>query len=663
LLLPPAIAIGVPTIVLLAPILGRFAFPPPPYHYWTPELLVRKPTVQAGYLLGVTFAVVYAVAIVLMRDERFRIPRRRALVLAAQAAVLAFVALAWIEQRNVHVPNLRRTHFTISTVIVAAVIAGGLSWLIAGNARSAAIAHMRDPLALRSRVARGTCLAIAVVATGIWLLPAIATDRNVSLQPATAFLARFAFDEAMSVLNGRSPLVNMVAYGSIWPYVTAVPLRELGATYGAFAVTMTTITGLSLLAVYALFRRVTGRALAALVLYLPFLATSLFIESTQHTSAGDTRYYPANYFGMFPLRYAGPFLLAWLTARFLDGARPHRLRLELLFLAAGLVAINNLDFGVPALGGTVAALASTAYPPERERLLALGRGIATGLAAALVAVSLLTLVRAGSLPHLGLLVRYGRVFALGGFGNLPLPGLGFHLVVTTTFVAALAVAAVRTRARRTNLVLTGMLAWSGIFGLGASAYFYAYDSHPFTLINLFSAWSLALALLVVAVVGDGWRRRRWLTPPEVAVLLGFGLMVCSVAQIPRPWSELRRLQTEVAERPMRAPAFVSAVASVTKPGERVAIVDALGHRFAREAGVVNVIPYTGLEQMDTSEQMDDILSVLQREGGLRVFVPLTNTVPPGVVEGALTDMRHHGYVIVDSWPGLVELMPAGVRMD
>lgn len=658
MLLLPAMAVAVPVIVLLAPILGHVAFPPPPYHYWTPEILVRKPTVQAGYLLTVAFVVAYAVAVVLADDARLRVIRRRMLVLVAQGISLAVIALAWIEQRDVHVDGLRRLHFTVPTVIVGGAIAGGLTWAIARGASSAAFARICDHRVLRSATARVVCLAVAALATAVWLLPAIATDRNVSLQPPeTAFLARFAFDEALSVLNGRSPLVNMVTYGSLWPYVTAVPLGALGGTYAAFTVTMTTITGISLLAVYGVFLRVTRRALVALVLYLPFLATSLFTESLQHTFAGETRYYPADYFGIFPLRYAGPFLLAWLTARFLDGARPRRLQLEFLFLAAGLVAINNLDFGVPALGGTIAAAACTTYPPERARLLRLGRAVATGLATALVVVSLVTLVRAGSLPHFGLLVRYGRVFALGGFGNRRLPGLGFHIVVSATFIAALAVAAVRTRGRRRNLVLTGMLAWSGIFGLGAGAYFYAYDSHPFSLIDLFSAWSLALLLLVVVVVRDGWRRPGWLTAPEIAVLLGFGLMICSVAQIPHPWSELRRLRTEVPVEPLRAPAVVSAVASVTRPGERVAIIDALGHRVAREAGVVDVVPYTGLEQMDTSEQMDEILAMLKREGGRRVFVPATSTVPPRVVDGAMRDMRRRGYVIVHSWPGLAELMP------
>ena len=78
----------------------------------------------------------------------------------------------------------------------------------------------------------------------------------------------------------------------------------------------------------------------ALLLYLPVLATSLFIVGGTRTS----RYTFGDYFGVFPLRYAGPFLLAWLLVRQLDGARPRRP--WPLFLVAGLCALNNAEFGL-----------------------------------------------------------------------------------------------------------------------------------------------------------------------------------------------------------------------------------------------------------------------------------------------------------------------------
>src|SRR6185503_6062185 len=86
--------------------------------------------------------------------------------------------------------------------------------------------------------------------------------------------------------------------------------------------------------------------------YLPFMATSMFRldgDPVNHSTV-------ATYHGTFPLRYAGPFFLALLTARQLErGLRPGRA--YLLFLVGGLTILNNVEFGVAGLGATVAAFA------------------------------------------------------------------------------------------------------------------------------------------------------------------------------------------------------------------------------------------------------------------------------------------------------------------
>ena len=68
----------------------------------------------------------------------------------------------------------------------------------------------------------------------------------------------------------------------------------------------------------------------------------------------DNRYGPSNLFSMFPMRYGGPYVLAWLLVRHVDRLRPRRA--SLLFLAAGLVLLNNPDFGMPAFAATLVAL-------------------------------------------------------------------------------------------------------------------------------------------------------------------------------------------------------------------------------------------------------------------------------------------------------------------
>ncbi|HMJ02952.1 MAG TPA: hypothetical protein VK506_08415, partial [Conexibacter sp.] len=340
------------------------------------------------------------------------------------------------------------------------------------------------------------------------------------------------------------------------------------------------------------------------------------------------RYAPSNLFTIFPMRYGGPYLLAWLTARHVDGARPHAV--PLLFCAAGIVALNNPEFGIAAVGATLAALLWTQAPPTRRSIGRLAGGAAVGLLGALALLSALTLVRAGSLPHLGLLLEFARIDGTEGWTLLPLPTVGFHLVVFATFVAALVVATVRAVTRAQDVLLTAMLAWSGVFGLGAGSYFVG-RSHPEVLIDLFSSWALALVLLLVVVVRAVLARpSRRPTIAEVAVLFGFGLLVCSIAQFPTPWSQVERLQDRGTERAsiyLRFPEADRFVDEGTTPGEHVLILLPISHRVAHEAGVTNVLPWVSIESMPLVSQFDDALSALSEAGGHKVFMWTGNTWP------------------------------------
>ncbi|HXE43705.1 MAG TPA: hypothetical protein VN635_00770 [Conexibacter sp.] len=644
LLALPLLALAVPLVALLAAPLGHLAFPRPGFHYWAPQLVVRKPATQAGYVLGVAFALAYggAIVVVARRRPRMRPGLRRAALAGAQALLVAFVLVCWIAQWRLVRFGGHRVYFTAPTIIVAVLLAAGLASL-ARSWDGERLVRLRARLSRRPSPAalRAACLAAALLAVVTWLLPSVWTDHGMSVVdgsgqlafPAELFGNGYYFDEANAVLDGRSPLVNMPAYGELWPYAIALPFAALGATYAAFTALMAAVTGVGLLAVYGVMRRLAG-SLLGLALFLPFVATSFFIE------LGDTtwRYSPGSYYGVFPLRYAGPYLLAWLTLRHAERARPRRAGTVLLFLAGGLVLLNNLDFGAAGVAGTLVALAIARRPP-RLRLLAVDAG--AGLALALALVSALTLARAGTLPHLGELVRYGRVFVDGGYGNVALRGLGWHVVLTLTFLGALATAAVRVAHDAPQRPLTAMLAWSGVFGLGASAYFYAYRSHPDVLLDVFSAWGLALALLTLVVLRSERARRGLPAAPALLVLLGFGLTVCSLAQVPRPWSEVRRIASPSGvARPLALATMADVVRERTRPHEPVVILSQVGHRVAREAGVVNVAPYPGAGQMPSREQLDETLALLRREGGRTIFV--AQQLPLGM--GAY--LRRRGYVQV-----------------
>lgn len=354
----------------------------------------------------------------------------------------------------------------------------------------------------------------------------------------------------------------------------------------------------------------------------------------------QNRLSPGSYYAAFPLRYAIPLCLAWLTARRIERGRDTAGGAWLLFVVGGLAVLNNGDFGVPALAATLAALLWSA---PRLTWASVGRLVAmaaAGIVTALGLVAALTLVRAGALPQLDRLVDYARLYTVGGLALMPIPGIfGLHLLIFLTDAAAIAVATTRRLRGASNRVLTGMLAWAGVFGLGAGCY-YVGRSHPIALEYQFSAWGLSLALLTVVAVQElATKRLRPTAVSAVVVLFGFGVMACSLAQTPTPWGQIERLSTQFVpteEQPDVQPLvpsdspkvrrFVASLADgrdhyVYKRGAPVAILLPTGHRIADAYGVVNVSPYTGLDSLETIQRVETMLAALRAAGGNTVILP------------------------------------------
>jgi len=564
-------------------------------------------------------------------------------VLAGQLATIGLLAACLVVQyRTTYGPVytrvegavIRERYFNPATLVAAAAVAAALAL----GVRSAALRERTASLLRESSSRRWGALAAATVLTVVWLLHAVNSDTSIAsvLWPVRYHL-EFTYDEAFAVVNGRTPLVDFSAqYSSLWPFLTALVLGVFGKTLLVFTIAMCTLTSLALLAVYGVLRRATRSSITALLLYVPLLATSFFAIGEASVNRGTF----GNYFGIFPLRYAGPYLLAWLVARHVE-RRSRRIGAWLLFTAAGLVLINNVDFGIAALGATAAACVWGAPQRDRRALLELLGALVAGLATAIALVAALTLIRAGELPQPARVVEYARIYGSGGYAMVPLPGpLGLHLAIYLTYVAAIGVATVRALRGAQNRVLTGMLAWAGVFGLGAASY-YVGRSQPEALRTTFSAWALALALLTYVVLRQLAREpRRRPSVAQLAVLLGFGVAVCSVVQIPLPWSQLNRIEAgptgsaAADSRPLAAPAdprmrdFVAAIADgrarfVVVRGAPVAVLATLGHRLADAYGVRNVAPYTGVDSLHTTQQVDAVIAALRNAGGNTVVLPAT----------------------------------------
>ncbi len=609
----PAALLTLALMLLLGEPLGRLLLTAPTVDFWPDALKDVKPesTEQARYLIALGGAVMVPLALFAAAWRPILRWRSDFGAFAAQLGFVAVLVAALFCQLGKFEAGIG--YFTLPTIAVALAVCLGF---VAVLRHPGALAQVRSLLGRDSRPIRWGAALLAAGATAIWLLPAIQFDSTIAnANSATSFGLLFTFDEGFSVFNGHTPLVDYAAqYGSLWPYVMAIPLHLGNGSLGSFTVAMTMVTLLAMLAIFGVIWRVCRSPVAALALYLPFLATSFFFirDGLPH------RYSFAEYFGAFPLRYAGPYFVAFLLARHLSGARPRAA--IWIFLAAGFTVLNNGDFGIPALGATVVALVAAADGPRtRGWWTQLGVEAAGGLIAAFTLVAIVTLARAGEIPDLDLLFRYARVFALAGYVMLPMPWFGFWVVIYLTFCSALAGAALMVVRRDVDRTGTGMLAWIGIFGLGIGSY-YAGRSHPEVLIALFSAWGLAVVLLVAVTTRSLARERGRPGPAQLALFAGFGLLVCSLAQFPAPWRSLEVLRERAVIESFQPAGEASFIAANSRPGEPVVLLMTLGQRASRLADVENLMPYSAIVSMPAEQQLDDTVRRLREAGGSKIFV-------------------------------------------
>lgn len=635
--LVPCALVALLAMLLLAAAVGELLFAPNadglwPRDWWaargTPE-----PAKHGRYVLAVLAPALLAGAILVgvRRAPALRPRTIRALVWASQAALLAFVALALLGQHDVVLPDPatpRPEVFGVGRLLLAAalVAAGLLAMRAEGVARRVARAVRETP---RRRL---VLLALATLIAAAWMLRAIYTDAM------SEDLGRMSWtlNDAFAVLDGRTPLVDFnPVYSKLLPYPSALALLVFGDDALTYTLSMTVLSVLALVGVFAIFRRVVRSSALGLALFVPFLAL---------TSTGlplSPLLLPA----MWPMRYGGAFLIAWLTARQLDGCRPRGA--WVVFLVGSLVAINTVEFGAAAILATIAALLAARPPRSPRALLPLAGHAAAGLLGGVVLVALFTLVRAGELPSRELFVEWPRIFTNMGWFALPVPRAGLHLAIYATFFAAAAVATVRVVRGAQDTLLTGMVAWSGVFGLVAAGY-YVGRPDELKLVSMFGAWGFALALLAVVCVRS-LAARAWRRPAlaDLLVLFGCALAVLSIGRFPQPWDELERL-TRAWPAPQYRPAAEAFIRERTAPGEPVTILLPMGHRMAYDLGLRNVAAYGLTNAIVTREQLDRVIEEARREGVHEIFVPDSTGALAGEGQTAgaqLERLAAAGYVV------------------
>lgn len=503
---------------------------------WSVEIM-PEPREEARAILALGTPILLALVVATLSTSR---PRRRSLdplIVGAQVTGAGLLVLAILEQprRSGFLPLdyfdkllLSRTNLVLGLLIGLALTAIVLRWR---RELPEHIVEIGRWFQARSWIA----LAIAILATAIWLLPAIQSDATVGESGVIAAgHIPLQGQDYFSVVNGRTPLVNYIAdYANLLPYIVAPVLDVFHTSITSFTSAMNVLSGLALLAIFGVFAQVTRGRWTALALYVPFLALALF----PWNDVGSHREFAGIYLGVLPGRYFGPFLLAFLCAL----STRRRVPIWVLYGCGGLVVLNNAEFGVGSVLAMTAALLvsldrSSPLWPRLRQLVVQG---AAGLLAAVALVSTFTLIRAGALPDPTLLTYYSRVFWYDSFGLVPMHTLGLHWALYATYAGALITAAVRFVRAEPDRTLTAMLAFSGVFGLATGMYFVGRSSQ-FQLMLLFPAWGFALALLawtaahaLRSAAGDRDRLVRLLVP-GCAALIGFGVMVSAIDRFPRP---------------------------------------------------------------------------------------------------------------------------------
>ncbi len=631
--------------VLLGPPLGELLVPAPLDFLDEPGfafVINPEPTELARSLIAIAAPLAVAAA-VLGLAGRPAPARVHALLrpgaFAAQAICLA-IALVALLDREPDFGDADLATFSALAICFAAVVAVTVV-SAACSPRARELAARIDARA--SRAGPGAALAGGVVALTIaFLLPAVYTESALGASdPYVWSHLQVTFEDFVAVGNGLTPTVDYASqYAHVLPFALAPLLTLTDYQPASFTVIATALTLAALLAVWATLRIVTASRLAGALLYLPLLAAG----SLPFLEAGDERAFNANVYQLLPLRYLGPFAIAWLLARRLAGRRaPGQLG---LFALAGLTALNNPEFGLPCFGALAIALAladrEDGGPPRPHDLGPLALRAAGGALIALTALAAVTLARAGELPDPGELLFHTRTLVAQGWYLVPIAGIGLFALVYLTLGGAVVLAAVRAASAATDRTLTGLLAYAGVLGLGAGLY-YAGRSLPEHLVALYPVWGLAVALLAWAAV-----RALAAAPSALAgvvrigvggivVLVCAGLMLSTLTAIPAPWTQAERVAADVdSGSPLDVADAAAFVARETEPGEKVAFVATMGHYTAREAGVDDVSPINSSQHVISSLHLERVLDAADRAGARALFTttPAVELDPAtGLTEG------------------------------
>ena len=281
-----------------------------------------EPLEEVRSVIALSAPVFLAAIVVAVGTRSSGRPALDPFIIAVQVAAAGLLVVAVLRQPQVPFflrPDCCDRYLVSNPDLVAGVVIGVLLTAVAVRPPERLLpASVRDALE-RVRRLHWLALLIAIAVTLIWLLPAVNTDGTLASAgslPSTHIPVQG--EDYFAAVNGRTPLVDYISwYANLLPILLEPMLKAVGPSITSLSISMCVISAIAMAAIYCMFVQVTRGAWSALALYVPWVALSMYPWS----DTGTHREFNGIYYGVFPARYFGPFLLAWLCALWLRGRR------------------------------------------------------------------------------------------------------------------------------------------------------------------------------------------------------------------------------------------------------------------------------------------------------------------------------------------------------
>ncbi len=434
----------------------------------------------------------------------------------------------------------------------------------------------------------------------------------------------FTLNEFASVLNGRTNWVNYFPiYQNLTPYLLLPIFSTFGLTTESFTLTMALLSIFIFMLVYRVFVQFTRDVWGASVLLLLLVGMCAF----PYVISGNQEINPLD-FQMIPLRYLGPWILFYLAA-FLS-ERQGRLVIP-VFVFGTFVAMNNLNFGIPAFGAAFLALL-VIHSSRLKFIFQVVISIGIGLAL----VSGFTYLRSGELPQFGVDLMTQKAYGIFGYASLAMPPFGIQWIIVAIFMGALVTGWFK---RNDDPLRSVVFIYSGVFGAG-SFFYYVGRADSGVLISLFGSFGLSF-LPLLWCEWEKWKEKRRVGVLTVSYALVVSFLLPMALRLPSIPGQISRLESANPSFRLRRAKLCELIGKYSKEQDAIAIIYPYGHLLAEKLGMRNVSPYSEDDNLILISQIERLALQIKKGFVKKVYGKFP-------IELAMA-LKIEGFKKIDAW--------------